>query len=333
MTFDQVRLTRAGRQQTMGRVRQRGLSLVELLVALTVGLFLLGAVGSIYVATSQSTRGSTQEAQMNEDATLALEILQQQFRLAGFSGLLPDNVRRFTGAPLFGCDGDFDDVLNVDNFAALTCDNNADNTDPDAFVIRYEATTLNSQEVGVGVPANCIHVGIDAWDPAPDAAANTRLAENRFFIAPDPNNGNIPSLRCRGRSGAGFSGIETVIPNVVDMQVQYAVTRLPVAGEVLPHQITGYRRAWELNAAAPGAWSRVAGARICLVVQTNEVQATLPDALRQYRDCAGAVQTAPAGFQRRAFVATTMARNLRPGVPETFSGNNPWNLILGVTND
>ena len=41
------------------RRNQLGLSLVELMVALTIGLFLTGAVGIIYVNTATSSRGST----------------------------------------------------------------------------------------------------------------------------------------------------------------------------------------------------------------------------------------------------------------------------------
>lgn len=327
-----------GRRRAHGPCqRQRGLSLVELLVAMTVGLFLLGAVGSIYVATSQSTRGSTQEAQMNEDATLALEILQQQFRLAGFSSLAgTDNERRFSGRPLFGCDGAFNNN-NAAAFSNLACANAANSLTPDSFVVRYEANLRNSQNAD-GAPANCIHEGIAAWttagNPGDGAAANISLAENRYFVAPDPNNNNVPSLTCNGRTGDAFSGATPVIPNLIDMQIRYAMTRPPVAGDVLPHQITGYRRAWEINAIGPAAWSRVAGARICLIAQTSERQGNLPDELRQYRDCDGAAQTAPVGFQRRAYVATVMARNLRPGLPDAFSmGNNPWNGILGEGND
>lgn len=318
--------------------RQHGVSLVELLVAMTVGLFLLGAVGAIYVATSQSTRGSTQEAQMNEDATLALEILQHQFRLAGFSSTSgADNERRFSGRPLFGCDGAFSDN-NANAFSGLACANAANSLTPDAFVVRYEANLLNSQAVGVTDPANCIHEGIAAWttvgNPGDGAAASIRLAENRYFVAPDANNNNVPALTCNGRTDNAFAGATPVIPNIIDMQIWYAMTRPPVADDVLPHQVTGYRRAWEINTLGAAAWSRVLGARICLIAQTSERQGNLPDELRQYRDCDGAAQTAPAGFQRRAYVTTVMARNLRPGLPDAFSaGNNPWNGILGVGND
>ena len=47
------------------RRSQRGLSLVELMIALTIGLFLMGAVGIIYVNTATTSRGSTLESQMN----------------------------------------------------------------------------------------------------------------------------------------------------------------------------------------------------------------------------------------------------------------------------
>lgn len=351
MTDDSVRhaMKIRGRHLTT-RPIQRGVSLVELLVAMTVGLFLLGAVSSIYVATSQSTRGSTQEAQMNEDATLGLEILQQQLRLAGFSGFRAGAERNHQGRSLSGCNGAFSNVNNTTNeinFDLLTCANNAANATPDALVVRFQATTLNSQPVtpaagGAQQPANCVHEGIAAWfDPdGAGPAVAVALAENRFFVAPDPANGNVPSLRCRGRvNAATFSSVSTIIPNIEDMQILFAVTRLPAVDEVLPHQITGYLRADQVNALPAvggiGPWSRVAGARICLVARSTERFARLPVALRQYVNCAGNRVTAPDdGLIRRAYTTTVMARNLRPGLPAPFVANtNPWNLLTGEGND
>lgn len=327
------------------RPSQRGVSLVELLVAMTVGLFLLGAVGSIYVATSQSTRGSTQEAQMNEDAILGLEILQQQVRLAGFSGFRTGAERNFQGRAMFGCNGSFNDVAE-NNFDLVACANNGVNANPDALVVRFQATVLNSQPVtaagGVQLPGNCVHEGITAWfDPdGAGPAAAVAVAENRYFVAPDPANGNVPSLRCRGRvNAANFSNVSTIIPNIEDMQILFAVTRLPAVDEVLPHQITGYLRADQVNALPAvggiGPWSRVAGARICLVARSTERFAALPVALRQYVNCAGNRVTAPDdGLIRRAYTTTVMARNLRPGLPAPFVANtNPWNLLTGEGND
>lgn len=324
---------------------QQGVSLVELLVAMTVGLFLLGAVGSIYVTTSQSTRGSTQEAQMNEDAALGLEVLQQQVRLAGYSGFRSGAERNFQGRALFGCNGAISDIGQAD-FDQLACAINGANANPDAFVVRFQATVLNSQPVtptggGLQQPANCVHEGIAAWfDPdGAGPAAAVPVAENRYFVAPDPANGNVPSLRCRGRNGPGFSNVATIIPNIEDMQILYAVTRLPSVDEVLPHQITGYLRADQISAlpvvGGVSPWSRVAGARICLVARSTERFAAMPEALRQYVDCAGNRVTAPNdGLIRRAYSTTVMARNLRPGLPAPFVANtNPWKLLTGEGND
>lgn len=310
------------------RKGQRGLSLVELMVALTIGLFLIGAVAAVYVTTSKSTRGSSEESQMNEDAALALEILQQQIRLAGFSAFQAGGDRNFQGQAISACNGGYSDNRAAD-FDTLACTSNDDNDRPDSIAIRYEATLLNSQTVndaGVDRPANCIHEGIAGWFGPAGAVA---VAENRYFIEDDDAIG-APALRCVGRNGAGLSATATIVPNVEDLQIRFAVTRQPVDDEVLPHQITGYLRADEVNGIANG-WRRVAGARICIVARTTQRTDRLPDELRQYIDCNGDQVTAPNdGLIRRAYVTTVMARNMRPGVPAPFAAaTNPWDVLYG----
>ena len=322
-----MKLPKFARHPVTTKGRQHGLSLVELMVALTIGLFLIGAVVSIYVATSRGTRGSTEESQMNEDASLALEILQQQLRLAAFSGFAAGGDRNFQDQAMTACNGGFNDNTVAD-FATLACVSNDDNPRPDSIAVRYEATLLNSQSVtvaGVQQPANCAHEGIAGWF----GPSNVPLAENRYFIEDDPAT-NVPSLRCVGRNGANLSNAATVIPNIEDLQILYAVTRTPVVDEPLPHQVTGYLRADEVNA-LPNGWQRVAGARICIVARSTERFEAIAPELRQYRDCAGNQVAAPAdGLLRRAFVTTVMARNLRPGVPAPFAvGANPWDIFEG----
>lgn len=148
-------------------VHQRGMSIVELMVAMTIGLFLIGAVGAIYVATANGSRASTLESQMNEDASLALEILQQQLRLAGYSDLDASGERRFRGVGVRGCDGAISRSTADKDFELMECDTAS--TGPDAIAIRYEATLLNTQPVTDPTtsdlqPANCSFTGISAWD-------------------------------------------------------------------------------------------------------------------------------------------------------------------------
>ncbi len=312
------------------RPLQKGLSLVELMVALTIGIFLLGAVGIIYVNTVTTSRSSTLDSQMNEDAALALELLQQQIRLTGFSNVDGDGFRKFSGQAVRGCDGGFDD--NSAAFTALACD--AGGAGPDAIAVRYEANLLNSQTVtaaGVSSPGNCAHQALVPWDALAAAEGaivnNIALADNRYYIANDVD--GTPSLFCQGRTGEGFGAATALIPNIEDMQVQYAVTALPVVGNPISHRIAGYVGADHASLGAPAFnWSRVAALRVCLVARSARPVPTGDNAtadVGRYIDCDGDVQTPNDRFVRRAYVTTIQLRNMRPGLPSDFSaGQDPW---------
>ena len=327
------------------RQTQRGLSLVELMVALTIGLFLLGAVGIIYVNTATTSRSSTLESQMNEDAALALELLQQQIRLTGFSNVDASGNRLFPGQAVRGCDGGFTDNEAGTAFAALAC--NAAGAGPDALAVRYEASLLNSQSVtnaGVQFPGNCAHEAIAPWNALAEGAAAATplaLADNRYYIANDVD--GTPSLFCQGRTGAGFGNATALIPNIEDMQVQYAVTALPTVGNPIPHQVAGYVDADHAVLGAPAInWSRVAAIRVCLLARSaravptgdNPVGTANPDGttatagLGTYIDCDGVSRTATDRFVRRAYVTTIQLRNMRPGLPSDYEvGGDPWQYM------
>ncbi|MBT9550002.1 MAG: PilW family protein [Hydrogenophaga sp.] len=327
-------MTKLPPSRRSGAHAQRGLSLVELMVAMTIGLFLMGAVGVIYVNTSTTSRSSTLESQMNEDAALALELLQQQIRLAGFSNVDGTGARLFPGRAVRGCDGGFTDNAAGTAFEALACD--ATGTGPDAIAVRYEASLLNSQSVtaaGVQSPGNCVHEGIAAWDASAEGAASATplaLADNRYYIADDTD--GTPSLFCQGRTGSGFGTATALIPNIEDFQVQYAVTALPTAGNPIPHQVAGYVGADHASLGATATnWSRVAALRICLLARTARPVPTGDNSINDlgsYIDCDGAEQTATDRFLRRAYVTTIQLRNMRPGLPSDYvSGADPWAFL------
>lgn len=333
--------------------RQRGLSLIELMVALAIGLFLIGAVSIIYVNTATTSRSSVMETQMNEDASLALELLQQQVRLAGFSNVNASGARLFPGGAVIGCDGNpaatpgstsaF--VNTASTFALLGCKTGGALKRQDSFAVRYEATLLNSQSVtnaGVQLPANCANEGIAAWNALAEGAATATpitLADNRYYIDLDAD--GTPSLFCQGRTGAAFGNATALIPNIEDMQVQYAVTSLPTAGNPLPHQVAGYAEAQDavLGTATPANWSRVAALRVCLLARSarpvptgdnttgtaNGDGTTLVAGLGTYFDCNGVSRTATDRYVRRAYVTTIQLRNMRPGLPAEYqAGNDPY---------
>jgi type IV pilus assembly protein PilW len=64
----------------------RGLSLIELMVATTISLVILAAVGWVYQGTSQTYRSHDSLARMQEGARYAFELMSKDLRMAGVAG-------------------------------------------------------------------------------------------------------------------------------------------------------------------------------------------------------------------------------------------------------
>ncbi|MBD9679048.1 PilW family protein [Pseudomonas sp. PDM18] len=67
-------------------MRQRGLSLVELLVAMALGLLLLAGVIQVVVGSKRSYQSGVALAELQENGRFALEAMAQDLRNAGFTG-------------------------------------------------------------------------------------------------------------------------------------------------------------------------------------------------------------------------------------------------------
>lgn len=72
-----------------------GFSLLELLMALSLGLLLLLGASRLFVAASQSWQAQAAAAGMQEDARQALQRLAQSIRMAGMFGCLHDQAIDF----------------------------------------------------------------------------------------------------------------------------------------------------------------------------------------------------------------------------------------------
>lgn len=72
------------------RHHYRGFTLVELMVAITIGLIILAAVSSIFVSAKRSYNEQDRQAKMQENARFALHFLMYDLRHAGYYGCLDD---------------------------------------------------------------------------------------------------------------------------------------------------------------------------------------------------------------------------------------------------
>ncbi|MGE5843399.1 MAG: PilW family protein, partial [Syntrophaceae bacterium] len=72
----------------------RGFTLVELVMAMAVGVVLLAAVSTAMVAGQRSSTGIERKVTTNQDARAALEIMAAEIRMASFNSLFTVNLWR-----------------------------------------------------------------------------------------------------------------------------------------------------------------------------------------------------------------------------------------------
>lgn len=302
----------------------QGISLVELLISMVIGLVVIGAVLPTYLTSGTGQNSNAALSQISEDATLALNLVRKQIALAGYSQPFKFNAkgfaRNYTERGIAGCDSvNFDNVDTAD-IADLTCTGTA-STSANAIAVAYEADSGNSLMDGSTPkrPRDCIGSAI----PPTAATANNNdysLAHSRLYIA----NG---SLMCRGNGsekaaapppkGGTLPGTpQPLVSNIVSMRVRYGLAnRNPTTGMIIPG-ITRYLTATEVNVedVTGSHWNDVKAVRVCIVVRSEQ---EVLDTVTPYYDCA-AVENAnpqpvePTGKDRRiyrAFSTTIMVNN------------------------
>lgn len=68
----------------------RGFTLVELMVAITIGLIIMAAVSTLFVSSKQTYTATDQLARLQENARFAMQFMMSDLRLGGYYGCLDD---------------------------------------------------------------------------------------------------------------------------------------------------------------------------------------------------------------------------------------------------
>lgn len=261
-----------------GQPTQRGVSLIELMISMTIGLIIMIAVITAYLGASGAGRTAEAIGRMNEDGQAALTILTQQLRMAGVNPSQPDRwsvsfatpSARGNTVPLHnsvtnafairGCDTTFGLITSAASTSALTCGHGAASAGPDSISIAYEADRYNTVATNAGVPTDCMGNGITPLTVTPGyrnaagvAAANTLIyeAENRFYVGTSAFVVN-PTLYCKGNGGT----TQPLVENIENLQFSYGTvnpntTTSPIYVTVTPTFTTtlvlGYMSAYELE--------------------------------------------------------------------------------------
>lgn len=168
-------------------LRQTGLTLVEIMVSLTIGMIVLLAVGSIYIGSRQTYRVQEDNARLQEAGRYALDVIGRSIRQAGADAEM-----------------NFNEVAVTAECVAPACTpigNNGVTAATDTLRTQFLAAR-DELNAGAWIARDCTG-GIHA--------AGT-LVSNTFDL-------NGTDLRCTGNTG----GTETLISDIEDLQVIYGI--------------------------------------------------------------------------------------------------------------
>ncbi|HOW79933.1 MAG TPA: PilW family protein [Verrucomicrobiota bacterium] len=232
---------------------QRGFSLVEIMVALVLGLVIVAAVLQTFISTQQSARTLETTSGMQENERLALDFLGKYIRLAGYKFIswTPNN-----------------DAFPVSNLGlhplvagVVIAGGDNDQQGADSITFRYQGS--NGRSV-----TDCLGGIID-----PNQAVVTSFSLNL-------NNGRF-ALRCRvqyinRQTGAAIGAAQTepILNDIENMQILYGVDSTPQQGGLLLDRADRYVTASQINAhnaanPADNWWRQVLSVRIDLLVRSE----------------------------------------------------------------
>ena len=294
--------------------RQRGLTLIELMISVAIGsAFILAAVNFL-VSGHQSFRAQSSGSRIQENARFALDILQEHVRMAGYndttSSLLDLPALIYRGA----CD-------TINGLTANPCSDDTDGTTAEDKGDRL-AMALRIPTGATGVAAqDCIG--------SPLTALNEHVV-NVFWVQ-DSSSG-VSSLYCRGYNPDTNTWYGTAAQPLVDgidqMQVQYGLVDVnpsSTGSSGTGGRVDRYLNATDLQTldaadTTRNYWGDVRSVRIALLVSAgaekyaddgvNTLDSTTQAAYQTFTLLDGAPYTPPGEPRiRKVFSATITLNN------------------------
>lgn len=172
-------------QQSESARDQSGFSLIELMVAMAIGLILIAVVGNVYLAGRQSFRDQDEASRLQETGRFVLDTLSRVVYEAGRADVAPDNnLLAFSLIPGAGLAVDATD---------------GPGTTPDSLTIRFASASAGEFD--------CLGSGTGGT-----AAAPVVVAQTLSLVGTD--------IRCTSSIGAATGALAS---NVEDFQVTFGV--------------------------------------------------------------------------------------------------------------
>jgi len=257
--------------------RQTGLTLIELMLGMTLSLFMLLGLTFLLLGGKASYRLQDQQAQVQETGRYAIDVLTRAIRQAGYVNWNDWH------APILLSEDAEPNVMGLDartlkkNTPAMEAMTAGVVNGSDVLAIRFFGADPDVD----GALLNC--AGFSVAAPVAEADADEQRSWSIFFVARDAS--GEPELRCKYRTQSGWNA-DAIARGVESFQVLYGV-------DVHGNGAVQFMSAEEVNKldAADGAmpqmhWKKVSAIRIGLLV--SGAQKIHTDELIKQHDLFGA---------------------------------------------
>jgi len=223
---------------------QLGFSLVELLIAMVIGLFLLVGITTSYLSSKKSSITRDQVSVLEDNGRIALEILTNTLQHTGYRStnlVALGNPFMSDGRPTsYSCGTGINSILDNTKFPTTVIN---DNDAGDSIGIVYLGDDeLNIDCSGRDLPGACrVGAGVDP---------KAHRIYNAFFIADD-------ELKC---VGSRATDEVTIAEDVENMQILYGVN----VDDDVEKSVERYVSAADMG----GDWGKVVSIQVAILVRT-----------------------------------------------------------------
>ncbi|MCP4277377.1 MAG: prepilin-type N-terminal cleavage/methylation domain-containing protein [Gammaproteobacteria bacterium] len=239
-------------------VAQQGMTLIELMVSMVIGLFLILGAVTVYTQGRQNYQINEGISRLQENLRFSLNVIEPDVRLSGYWGL--NNRGQFvdTSAVAVICDGNDVSAWALDLGTAIEAVDNVQAADAgevsndcsafgggvvvdtDILILRHASGAGNVplDNGTIQLQASVLDAVLfdDGNEPAvysafdPSEVVTHNLVINAWYISQDSNSmDGVPSLRRRTLVGDEMID-EEVIAGVENMQIQFGIDTDLVAG-------------------------------------------------------------------------------------------------------
>lgn len=279
------------------RSAARGVSLIELMVGLALGLVVVGASTLLYLNSADIAREQTARSRLNDSGQMLLAMLARDVAQAGYvepSGVLGSSGKFDAGTPVtqavFACSNGFSqDARNLADDLESAVDCRRSGGMGMGLSISYVATAHNAlmSSTTPRSPTNCAGSRLNT------AGATTALARHRYYIERSSSTQRL-ELYCKSPGINAQSLAENVERLSVWLGVADSTSSRHIVRVVAPDAVVD--------------WTLVRSVRICVELVSHERVAPAGLA-RSYLACDGSQVASADGRLRQSFMTTVALRN------------------------